>query len=137
MQVSNSNYENYYVKQASNTLNKHIDDSMNRFFGNENMDYLQKTIIVQIRQQLKVTISRQSDQELFVVMLYVYTSHSQYCTNIRMMNQLVLQEIIPMIASNVIQYNQYLKDIGTQPMPLNHSKNTSIKGEKTLEFTGF
>ena len=48
------------------------------------------------------------------------------------LNDLVIQECVPKILSQIEQHFYYLFDASTQPVPLSHPENVSSAGRKTL-----
>lgn len=111
------------------------------FFGKANIDALQRRLQEEIHARTGLTIDRQSDEELMVVMRYVFVqsgSNEGGSAEVRRLNELVLAEIVPIVGSGVMQYLAYLKDASTLPTPIPRGQATSVKGLKTFEvFKGF
>jgi len=112
------------------------------FFSKENVNLLQISIRKKVQESTGKIISNQSVTELEIVMRSVYLQYSeQNDDNIReqiqRLNNVVLQETVPNIISNMYQYLQYKKDITSLPEPLAHSSNLSIKGDKSLMMQPF
>jgi hypothetical protein len=112
------------------------------FFSNYNIDILQSGIrnkILNITNG-KINISRQSDDELKIIMRSIYFQYGKNSTNnireqILDLNVRVIEWSVPEIISNYKQSQQYLKDISTLPEPLDRSILPSKKGTKTLNIT--
>lgn len=93
----------------------------------------------------KIDIHAQEKTELVAVMramLIQYPARDPYSCNSKDIHQqidawngLVVTELTPHIISNVEQRYGYLKDAGSQPIPLRHSQNVSNAGTKTLRST--
>ena len=91
-----------------------------------------------IRDQLGYVIDwrSQSDQDLVVVMRYVYVQHGANvggAAEVRRLNNLVLKEIVPLVASGVLQHLAYLRDASQLPTPLDRGIASSVKGTMTTE----
>lgn len=113
------------------------------FFGRANMDRIKLALRDSIRDQLGYVIDwrSQSDQDLQVVMRYVYVQHGANAggaAEVRRLNALVLAEIVPGVASGVLQHLAYLRDASRLPAPLDRGVASSVKGTTTTElFKGF
>ena len=110
------------------------------FFSNDNVERLQLQIINEVYKQSNKSISKQSYQELQIIMKSMYL---QYGRNLQTdiegqvltLNKYVIDECVPRIISNVLQYNKYLEDI-TSPIPvMPRSQNVSNKGSKYGDFS--
>ena len=109
------------------------------FFSQENIDLLQDKIrhTVWVASNKKFIIDRQSDTELELIMRSIYF---QYAKNIPYnikeqiieLNDLVIQDCVPNIMSQVEQHVYYLFDASTQPVPLSLPENVSSAGRKQL-----
>ena len=109
------------------------------FFSQANIDNLQN----QIRYRLYLysdnnyTIERQSDTELKIVMRSYFLQYGKFTKcrlreQIAELNELVIQYCVPYIYDQIKQYNSYIQDVETLPMPLEHPKNLSSKGTRNL-----
>ena len=137
------------------------------FFSSENIDYLQNRIVSDIKKIKKVDISKQSVDELLIIMRNYYSKalcgwlpHAPYgttgkgnpnevysrgetpCTieqQLSRLNKAVLEETIKQIfPSGADMYMQYYKDASSLPLPLTHPTYTSQKGSRVLsENVGF
>lgn len=113
------------------------------FFSKTNMNLLQKTIRYTVFQLSKQVIDYQSYNALFVIMRSIYLQNGDSSSDslniadqIRVLNNMVVtycieEQIIP----NLKQYGGYLQKIDTLPIPLERSKNESIKGTKTYDIS--
>lgn len=110
------------------------------FFGNANLDALQRRIQQEIRKRTGYVIDRQSDEQLLIVMRYVYMQSARNtggAAEVRRLNELVLREVVPQVGAGLAQYLGYLRDASTLPTPIARGQATSIKGTKTTQlFTG-
>lgn len=108
------------------------------FFGRANIDRIKQLLRDSIRDQLGYVIDwrSQSDQDLLVIMRYVFVQTSKNtggAAEIRRLNAMVLGEIVPQVASGVLQHMAYLRDAGTLPVPLDRGVASSVKGTMTTE----
>ena len=111
------------------------------FFSNDNAERIQNEIINNVYNQSKKLISRQSYQELQIIMKSIYLQYSRNLSNnieeqVYTLNKYVIDECVSIIIPNVIQYNKYITEI-TGPLPINpRSMNVSNKGDKSLPGPG-
>lgn len=115
--------------QASNELAR-------VFFSKSNVDTVQRRLRDVIRERMGYVIDRQSDEHLLIIMRYVYMQSGRNTggtAEIRRLNELVLKEIVPQVASGIEQYLAYLRDASTLPQPIARGAATSIKGRNTVE----
>jgi hypothetical protein len=110
------------------------------FFSNDNVERLQLQIIQAVYNSCQKKISKQSYQELQIIMKSMYLQYGKNLpTNIeeqvQTLNNYVVQECVRIIVPNVLQYNKYLEDI-TSPIPvMPRSQNVSSKGTKWGDFS--
>ena len=104
------------------------------FFSNINKEYLHNQIIHSVyeKSQGKYKISKQSDEELFLVMHKVFIDHRQLNfetieTQIKKLNQNVLDLVVPSIMCSIESYLYYRKDIGEMHTPLQLPKYSNEK----------
>ena len=112
------------------------------FFSNANMDVLQNMIRynVYISSGGEFKIGKQDNTELTIIMRSIYLMHSKNLPDnipeqINELNHHVVTYILPKLLSEIKQYLFYTKDIQQLPMPLDHPKNLSSRGTKTLSST--
>lgn len=147
-----TNDNNLDIKKAISIASEHQSNIISRnldctqiskiFLSISNIDILQKGIRNKILNVTngKVNISRQSDDELRIIMRSIYfqygkNSNDNIKEQILELNTLVIEWCVPQIISNVKQSVQYLKDISSLPEPLERSVLPSRKGTKTLNVT--
>jgi hypothetical protein len=114
------------------------------FFSIANIDLLQKGIRNKILNDTngQINISRQSDDELKIIMRSIYFQYGKNSLNnikeqILDLNTRVIEWSVPEIISNVKQSQKYLQDISTMPVPLERSTLPSKKGTQTLDVTKY
>ena len=137
-------YNNTNYAKEANAGKYTVNDVSKLFFSVENIDALQEGIRyrVYVETEGKFTISRQSDQELKIVMRSMYLQHGVYnnsdCVGqVRALNAKVLDWVVPEVLSNVLQYSKYKYDASTLPMPMDRAPLMTNKGTKVLEIKSF
>ena len=112
----------------------------NMFFSCNNIDVLQEGIRYKVYQLTngKHVIGRQSDKDLKVVMRSIYLQYSKnlstdIVSQVRELNSFVLEWCVKEVFSNIQQYNKYVVDVSTLPMPMERSTIATTKGSRTLE----
>lgn len=127
-----------------------FDESMSTvsqvFFSDENVDLLQKKIILETYRKTSVRIPPQSTDRLVVVMRYVHATYAKHLPdNIRAqiteLDNLVVSLVLPDIVTAVEQITEYEKVIGGHreilETPLNvsrraSSENNSLPADRQL-----
>lgn len=117
---------------AKNTLNT-------VFFSKANQQIIQNAIRYQVyrmsnRQYL---IGPQSNTQIIIVMRSIYLQHGKNAPTgikdqIQELNNLVVDTLVPTLMSNVSQYLTYTKNLDQAPQFMDHPKNVSNAGDKTL-----
>lgn len=105
------------------------------FFSNENMDLLQKKLVVEVFKQTGVKIPFQAPERMLIAMRYVYATYSKELPcrlkeQVRELDYRVMEWILPDVLSSVDLQMAYLRDIeGNIPLlepPLNVSRRSSV-----------
>jgi hypothetical protein len=135
----NSNQpQNTDVSIISNII---VPNALSRtFFSNDNIERLQLQIIDGVYNKSKKRISKQSYQELQIIMRSMYLQYGRNLPydiegQVLTLNKYVIDECVRIIVPNVSQYNKYIDDI-TSPIPvMPRSQNVSNKGYKWGDFS--
>lgn len=149
---TNPNKSNHHAVMR----NIHIENPLSYlFFSERNVQDLQKLIRMTVFKHMNQVIDNQSHQELLIIMRSLYleyalhpssldsaTSEEEYqrilvqtVNEVRRLNEITINEVVPMISSQLQQYNDYLRDASTQPVQINLPVNESIKGQKNYRST--
>jgi hypothetical protein len=110
------------------------------YFSNDNIERLQLMIIDAVYKTCQKQISRQSYQELQIIMKSMYLQYGRNLPydiegQVATLNKYVVDECVRIIVPNVLQYNKYMDDI-TSPIPVMPlSQNVSNKGYKWGDFS--
>jgi hypothetical protein len=109
------------------------------FFSDDNINALQIGMrnMVSNATEGEVTIGRQSDIELKIIMKAIYLEYGKnlndnIISQVQNLNKKVLDYAVPRILTEIKQYNTYVKDASSIQQPLERSVNVSNKGSKTL-----
>ena len=101
----------------------------NYFFSNKNINALQQTIRYRVYQKTNEVIDYQSSNELYIIMRSVLLQHGNFRVSAKDLLQEVLQlnkrvEVYAVneVASNVVQYKGYLKDVEKLPTPMDRPR---------------
>jgi hypothetical protein len=120
------------------------------FFSDTNIRNIQNLIKLNVYKQNKYVIDYQSNNELMTVMRSIFIEYSahpplinenmpenelkllleKYTKEVDRLNQIIVQEIVPKIVSQIQQYLDYLRDASQQPYYMDKPKNESVKGQK-------
>ena len=115
------------------------------FLSEKNINLIQLKIINIINNKYKYKISKQSKNELIIIMRSVYLnnatnnySNKQDIRNeLNKLNNLVISYCVKNIVNNIKSHELYLKKINNDLTPINLPTCTNIKGDKQLEFKSF
>jgi hypothetical protein len=116
----------------------------NLFFSQLNINALQDGIRIRVNKlsSTHAVIGRQSETELGLIMRSIYLqtskdSNSNVITQVRGLNEKVLDYAVPIILRELSQYSTYRKDISTLPVPMERQQNVSSAGSKFLFMKDF
>jgi hypothetical protein len=148
-----TNPEKYKDNPMSKNINKFksshilsgIQESSNLsrlFFSQENITEIQRRLKKKIYDQTGEIIDRQNVTNLVIIMRSIYLQYSRNYIEllkikeeINRLDELVINEILPKLLSQLQQYNDYLKDISSNPVPIVLPVNPSSAGTKILRDT--
>ena len=123
--------ENNLIKSvAMNPLNS-------AFFSKENQKIIQNAIRFNVFKTTKIIIGKQSNTQLDIIMRSIYLQYSEnlpynITEQIIKLNNMVVTHSVPNIVSNIKQHIHYKKALDSNPVLMEHPKNMSSAGEKTL-----
>ena len=99
------------------------------FFSNENTDALQQTIRYRVYQKTNEVVDYQSSNELYIIMRSVLLQHGNFkvsstdiLNEILKLNERVEVYAVNEVASNVVQYKGYLRDVERLPVPMDRPR---------------
>lgn len=130
---------NEYVYRAASAYRQDVSPLLKLYFSDSNINTIQSQLKSAVKKNTNVSIDKQNPNELFIVMQYIYSNFARHCTvdHVQFLNNLTLNELVPMVSSNVLQHIGYMKDISSNYVPMERSVNPSIKGNNTNEFKSF
>jgi hypothetical protein len=103
------------------------------FFSPFNLEYLQKAIAADVKAKTGMNIDRQSDGDLSALMHRVYMRimvNPDTTTQVKTLNEVVVQEASRQIRTNILQQLSYYDYISKAPVPLATPLSTSTHGNK-------
>ena len=135
-------FDDRYIDNQSQKKNlKGVEDNIlnSTFFSKKNITIIQNSIRhgIYTNSNGKYVISDQSKTQLEIIMRSIYLQYSKNLDyNIKEqiveLNKMVVQFCIPKITSNIKQYLNYRDTISQAPQYMEHPKNVSNSGSKTL-----
>ena len=135
---------------VASTLNYSQEDTelSNAYFSRTNIDILHQLIKQEVYRKCEadtdpiltnhkpIHIAKQDETNLKIIMRSIYLQYAKNLPTdidgqIRQLNNLVLNECVPDIITNLKQYLGYITDIQRLPNPLDHPSCMTSKGQKT------
>jgi len=127
------NFEDSLVGIIDNTILSRV------YFSRKNIDNIQSKVINGVYNKSKgvITIGKQSDAELKIIMRSIYLQESKNVDckiqeQISQLNALVLEYCISNIMVNATQYINYIRELKKPQSIMENPTHTSISGTKTL-----
>ena len=103
----------------------------NYFFSRDNTDIIQDTIRYNVHKNTQQIISKQSENELYIIMRAVLLQYGNFSSGaqelvyeIKKLNKIVVDYSVEEVSSNVKQYIQYIQDLNTLPTPISFPQST-------------
>ena len=139
----NINNKNFQKTALSGIIENNI--ISNLFLSEKNINLIQIKIINIIYKKYKYKISKQSKNELMIIMRSIFLYN---CTNIfsnkeevrnelNKLNNLVINYCVINIIKNIKSHELYLDKINNDLQPIDIPTSTTIKGDKILELKPF
>lgn len=133
-----NNGNNLYKDEALKSIQS--ESPLSRvYFSKDNIDLLQDLIRYNVWEKSNKTykIGRQSDLQLKIVMRSIYFQYSQnqfdnITKQIERLNDIVVNDCVPRIISNIKQYLKYKQDVSQLRVPMDRPQYLSNAGTKTL-----
>lgn len=123
-----------YLQSALSILRVESDDILDAFFSTRNVDYIQNEIVRGVKRGTGISISRQSDEELFNMMMFMFETYKADVRNkptntaIKELNAHVLNTAVPMVGGNASSQMKYIQYISKPREPLPFGISTTSKG---------
>lgn len=125
------------IEGIRRSLNQPRTPLFEAFFAVTNVDVVQNRLRATILRRSGFAIDRQSDTDLLVIMRKVFGENADTTADVPgevdRLNDKVLYIIVPMVASGLTGYLNYVRDASSIPQPLTRGESTSVKGTKTFE----
>jgi hypothetical protein len=120
------------------------------YFSDKNVKNIQNLIRYIVSKEIGQNIDEQNVTELMIIMRSIFLEYSQhpplidekmtperrvailklYTNEVDRLNQLVVNESVPKIISQIQAYLDYLKDSSSQPVPIARPENVSSSGTR-------
>lgn len=135
-----SHKDDYYNMSQNSVSGIQVETILSKvFFSPQNVDLLQKQIIMEVfrRTNGEYLIQKQDEKDLQVVMRSIYLQHARHTPNdvrgqIRELNNIATDDIVPNIVSAVNGYYGYLERAFEPRQVMDLPVNTSSAGTRTL-----
>jgi hypothetical protein len=135
-----SNYSDYYNMSQESLRGIQIETVLSKvFFHPKNVEIVQKMIISEVfyRSNGAYLIERQQDADLQVIMRSMFIQHARHVPDnipeqIQELNNLVVDDIVPNVLSEINAYFGYLERSFAPRQILDRPENVSNAGMKTL-----
>lgn len=129
------------VNSANHSVLRGIHDKsqLNQLFlSQKNMNIVQDMIRYGVFQRINEKISKQSEMELLIIMRAIYLQnarfmHSNITDQLKRLNKIVVDEVVPGLVSNIKQYYGYVRDASQNPRVIDRPINLSNKGTRVLD----
>lgn len=120
------------------------------FFSPKNIQNVQSMLRFLVYKNTNQVIDKQSTSELLVIMRSIFFEHSahpeimkkemterekqllfvKYTNEVNRLNNLIFNEVVPKVVSQLQQYMDYLRDVSQQPQQMERPKTESVKGQR-------
>lgn len=95
----------------------------NIFFSEENYEALQQTIKNEVYKKSNITIGKQSEEQLFIIMRSMLLQYGDllnpnHIEEVKKINKYVVDFSVNRIIPELIQYNGYINNIDNTPTPI-------------------
>jgi hypothetical protein len=120
------------------------------FFSDTNIQNIQNILKYLVHKINGYIIDNQSVTELLIIMRGIFLEYSlhpklidesmsdaekqeltiKYTNEVKRLNQIVIDQILPKVVSQIKQYLDYLRDASEQPYYMDKPENVSIQGQK-------
>jgi len=129
-----------HLTKALNILRIEVNPFLTKYFSDANVNYLQNEVVRTVKTQTGITISRQSDDELLNIMIFMFQNYRMIVlgqplnTGIKDLNAHVFNTVTPMVMGNAVSQAKYIDYISKprELMPLGVS--TTSRGKDVLEY---
>ena len=107
------------------------------YFSSLNENSIQEQIRYSVFIKTGKTIGKQDATQLQLIMRSIFLQHcknlqTDFLKQIRELNKIVIDYCVEKIVIQVIQQENYLRDVEMGPQPIERSVNVSNRGEKIL-----
>ena len=112
------------------------------FFSEMNMNVLQDTIRYRVHETTNKVISKQSENELYIIMRSIMLQYANFNSGIdkikneiKRLNEMVIKYATANVSSNVNQYSGYIDDISKLPTPMDRPSFSNTAKNYTYDMS--
>lgn len=103
------------------------------FFSTQNLDRVQAMLVAEVKRLTKLQISRQSDEEVLIVMRAIFADHATHNprdlgAEVERLNRGVIGATIDGVISGITARLAYIRDASRMRTPIDRGAATSTKG---------
>lgn len=118
-----------------NSMRQYDTPLANAFFCGANLNFLQKKTIEMVKQRSGIDVSKQNPLDMSVIMRQIYLTNTfdpygDVKNQVAFLNNQTLNMAVSQVISGLAQYIGFLKDNGTQPVPIPLPRSTTVYGNK-------
>ena len=122
-------------------INTSNDKAYKLFFSESNKRNLIQAIMQNATSRIKYKCFIPTKEELNTKMKKIYLKYegldNDTDNHLNLLNHSTIEWFIPIVINNAIAQHKYMNDISKMPEFLSNPKNTTTRGENTLEFKSF
>lgn len=112
------------------------------YFSEINMNVLQDTIRYKVHETTNKVISKQSENELYIIMRSIMLQYANFSSGIdeikdeiKRLNEMVIKYAVENVSSNVNQYSGYIDDISKLPTPMDRPSFSNTDKNYTYDIS--
>jgi hypothetical protein len=115
---------------------KHADNPLaDNLFSKKNIQIIQNAIRAQAYKKTKQVISEQDETQILQVMRFIYFTYAKHlptciASQIKELNERIVAYLVPLIVSEIKQYNIYIQDAYTTLKPQEYPEQTTSAGQR-------
>lgn len=115
---------------------KHVDNVLaDNFFSRKNLQIIQNAVRAKVYKKTKQVISEQDETQVMQTQRWIYFTYAKHLPDcipeqIKELNERVVEFLVPLIISEVRQYNIYIQDHYSTLKPQEYPEQTTSFGQR-------